>query len=75
MVSTQPPVAQSGNSTHLLDESGPMRQALLTTHSDPSPLGPVPRSQISLDILRLTQEWTLDDINNMWNHRNELRTG
>ena len=45
MVSAEPPVAQLGNSTHLLDESGPMLQASPTPHSDPNlrllqPAGP-----------------------------------
>jgi len=61
------------HSTHLLDESGPTLQASPTTHSDPSPQGPVSGSQIKPDILQLRRERTLDDINDMRTGRNKLR--
>jgi len=76
MVSYEPPLARSGNSTHLLDVGIPVRQAPETSHSVGITAGlPVsnPKALVTPEELAVVCECTLDDINNRRSVRNEQR--
>ena len=66
MVSSEPPLARSGNSTHLLDVGIPARQVPETSHSVGITAGlPVsnPKALVTPEELAVVRERALDDIN------------
>jgi len=68
MVSSEPPLTHSGNSTHLLDSAVTMPQGTAINAevaTGARPLGAGPGQVISLESLSLVYEHDLDDINNM----------
>src|SRR5882724_10525474 len=76
MVSYEPPLARSGNSTHLLDIRIPMRQAPETSHSVGITAGlqvSNPKALVTPEELAVVCECALDDINNRCSVRNEQR--
>src|SRR5882724_5591917 len=72
MVSSEPPLAQSGNSTHLLDVGIPAPQVPAPSLVVGTASGPPVADRRTID-LSVVRERALDDINNMRTMRNERR--
>ena len=76
MVSSDPPLARLGNSTHLLDVGIPLLQDPMpgpVVETATGPLVASSRTLVTPDMLLVVREFALDDINNICTIRNEKR--